>query len=325
MIAEKRKSLILNYFFFILTFTFLPCYSLASPPTKKNIDRIKLVSWNIEHLAEKNGEGCKPRNDNDYAQLRNFAMTLDADVIALQEVESKKAISRVFPESDWLSVISSRPANHTYPCRHNHRPSTQQKTAIVIRKAIPFEALKDIKKLSLDIDGLRYGVAIRLTVFEQAIDILTVHLKSGCFINNYTLATKKACLTLQRQSEILSTWIASKLKRKQAFIILGDFNHRLAAPHNQLWQDITQANGEPDSLVNSMTKLISCHPKYPAPIDHILLSPIAAHYQRQGSEMVHFFEKATGSRKNKRPKAMLSDHCPISIELKSPQVPQKVL
>ena len=61
----------------------------------------RFVAWNMEHLAENVGEGCVPRQESDYTELRNFARTLDADVFALQEVESLKAVAKVFPEKDW--------------------------------------------------------------------------------------------------------------------------------------------------------------------------------------------------------------------------------
>jgi hypothetical protein len=52
-----------------------------------------LLFWSYLHLAENVGEGCVPRQESDYKELRNFARTLDADVFALQEVESLKACS----------------------------------------------------------------------------------------------------------------------------------------------------------------------------------------------------------------------------------------
>ena len=52
---------------------------------------LTLASWNMEHLAEANGSGCRPRTDADYAAMRAYVDALAADVIAFQEVESKAA------------------------------------------------------------------------------------------------------------------------------------------------------------------------------------------------------------------------------------------
>ena len=57
---------------------------------------LTLASWNMEHLAEHNGTGCRPRTDADYAAMRAYADALQADVIAFQEVESRAAAERVF-------------------------------------------------------------------------------------------------------------------------------------------------------------------------------------------------------------------------------------
>ena len=57
---------------------------------------LKLASWNLEFLAEKNGSGCSPRTDQDYQAMRQIADTLDADVIAFQEAENVAAATRVF-------------------------------------------------------------------------------------------------------------------------------------------------------------------------------------------------------------------------------------
>ena len=61
-----------------------------------NRDRgsLKVASWNIEHLAERDGEGCSPRTEADYARLRDHVRALDADVIAFQEVQNKTAAER---------------------------------------------------------------------------------------------------------------------------------------------------------------------------------------------------------------------------------------
>jgi hypothetical protein len=56
---------------------------------------LRVATWNLEWLAEKDGAGCRPRTGADYAALKEFADGLDADVIAFQEVESVAAAQRV--------------------------------------------------------------------------------------------------------------------------------------------------------------------------------------------------------------------------------------
>ena len=69
---------------------------------------ITLASWNMEHLAERNGSGCRPRTDADYAAMRAYVDKLAADVIAFQEVESQAAAERVFGPSVYTIEIAQR-------------------------------------------------------------------------------------------------------------------------------------------------------------------------------------------------------------------------
>ena len=77
-------------------------------PTRE-ADSLKIASWNMEHLAERDGEGCSPRTEADYARLRDHAAALNADVIAFQEVQNKAAAERVFDPALYDVVMSSRP------------------------------------------------------------------------------------------------------------------------------------------------------------------------------------------------------------------------
>lgn len=43
------------------------CVGMPSPPPA---GALKVATWNIEHLAEKDGEGCRPRTEADYVLLR---------------------------------------------------------------------------------------------------------------------------------------------------------------------------------------------------------------------------------------------------------------
>ena len=110
---------------------------------------IRFISWNIEHLAEENGKGCVPRHDSDYVKLQEFAVGLNADVVALQEVENMAAVARVFPENNWDIILSKRPASRTYSCRGSGFKSTQQRVAIALRKGLIYEDLGSFEELGL--------------------------------------------------------------------------------------------------------------------------------------------------------------------------------
>ena len=69
---------------------------------------LRVATWNMEHLAERNDSGCRPRGDADYAAMRAYADALDADVIAFQEVESRAAAERVFDPVRYTVAIEQR-------------------------------------------------------------------------------------------------------------------------------------------------------------------------------------------------------------------------
>lgn len=298
-----------NSFLILFLLTASSDITLSQDVSKSNY---RFVAWNIEHLAENNEAGCVARSDQDYEKLRNFAATMDADIVALQEVESVKAVARVFPENDWEIVLSDRPSSGSYECRGTGRPSTQQRVAFAIKKGIEFEKIDSFKELALNNPGLRYGLVIRLTGTPEPIEVMNVHMKSGCFVNDYSTSDRDACETFEQQVPVLDKWVESKVKEKKAFVILGDFNHRITTPENRFWKDLEDMDGNPISIKNSMENVRGCHPRYPEPIDHILVGSTASKYYYNGSENVFYFGKTPDTMTEDD---MLSDHCPISVDL----------
>ena len=164
---------------------------------------IRFASWNIEHLAEENGTGCVPRHDSDYLKLQEFAIGLNADVVALQEVENLAAVARIFPENNWNIILSMRPASRTYSCRGSGSESTQQRVAIAIRKGLTYKNLWSFEELAIKREGLRYGVQIRILGEIDTVDVMAVHLKSGCFIDDFSSSERSACEVLEKQVPFL--------------------------------------------------------------------------------------------------------------------------
>lgn len=274
---------------------------------------IRFTSWNIEHLAEENGAGCVPRHDSDYVKLQEFAVGLKADVVALQEVENIAAVARVFPEDTWDIVLSKRPASRTYSCRGSGFESTQQRVAIALRKGLTYEDLGSFEELGLKREGLRYGVQIRILGEMDTVDVMAVHLKSGCFVDDFSSSDRSACEVLEQQVPVLDHWIETHVSNKQKFVVLGDFNHRLTNEENKMWHILSEIKGVPLEISNSMQNLTGCHPRYPAPIDHILMGPEVSRLKVAGSEVVHYFPMKSEKMVEDD---MLSDHCPISVVLK---------
>ena len=274
---------------------------------------VRVASWNIEHLAEHNEVGCVPRSTLDYEKLRNFSELLNADVIALQEVENTAAVERVFPKSEWNIVLSDRPNSRSYNCRGNDQESTQQRVAVVLRKGIKYQNKGSFEELGLKMEGLRYGVVVEIFGDRDTINLLALHLKSGCFVDDYSTSKLRACEVLETQIETLDDWIENSIRENKKFIVLGDFNSRLTVENSMFWNKLVNMDNMPIGIQNGMQNLTGCHPRYPDLIDHIILGPETSKLQIQNSQMVHFYS-STG--RHMAEEDMLSDHCPVSLVLR---------
>jgi predicted secreted acid phosphatase/endonuclease/exonuclease/phosphatase family metal-dependent hydrolase len=286
------------------------------PPLVKpiTVDGITLATWNIEHLSFPAELGCKPRSQAQINAMKAYVDRLDVDIFALQEVASKQAIQQIFGADKWHIIVSERTPSRTYTCRGSDNLSTQQKVAFAVRQHIPILASKNYTDLAIDREGLRYGLSVTLTTPKGETEILNLHLKSGCFVDNYSRADSEACQVFAKQAPILDAWVEAKERNQQPYIMLGDFNHRLSAPYNQLTRELfVNTNGSASSLFNTTADLIGCHPYYPAPIDHILAggfqSPNVTLYSQ-----THKFD-------NMKVDDMLSDHCAVTVSISAQSLP----
>ena len=261
------------------------CAGLPREPARDLV----VASWNLEHLAEQDGVGCRPRAEADYAILRQYADRLDADVIAFQEVVNAAAAARVFPPDRYVVVMSRRPDSaRGGDCRG--APGQQ-----IRKQDVGFAVRKGLKVRRVDVTILG----------RRPLRLLNVHLKSGCSAG----ALAEACATLRRQSPVVERWIDGRTRSGEAAIILGDFNRRLALPGDLLWQDWD--DGRPRGSVLSLAGQglsASCDPRHRDFIDHLVLNRFAGLHLRPGS----FRETSYDPGDDPRP----SDHCPVSVRLK---------
>ena len=277
-------------------------------------EALRFVAWNVEHLAAPIDTGCRPRSEDELVALQAYARGLDADIVALQEVASLEAVALLFPEEDWQLFLSERPDSDSYECRENGNFSTQQKLAFAVSNDIDVLENDDFAALGLDNPGLRHGMELTVSTPLGDIELLNVHMKSGCYVDDFSRADSDACQTFARQAPVLDGWIEEKEATAQPYMILGDFNHRLSAPYNQMTRLMgDNSDGSPSSLVITTADMIGCHPWYPAPIDHIVMGNMQGPALRT-SVMAHDFEDMD-------PDAMLSDHCAVSLTLEYGQLP----
>ena len=260
-----------------------------------NAAEIKIASWNIYWLTAEDPDHHR-RKAGDYTRLAGYASNLDADVIALQEVDAG-FVRKVFPLQQYRIELS-------------HREDTRQRTGFAIRRGIRYRRLPDYRELSTNW-GLRYGTVIELEVGGRKIDVMSVHLKSGCFDRDLDRPGTRSCRELKSQVRPLESWIDRRLERGRAFILLGDFNRRMDRRRDDLWRFIADGNPKPIYRVNAGEKPRCWGSRFPEFIDHIVVGPIAGKAVKP-----HSFEELTYTETNYyRWRKRLSDHCPISIRL----------
>jgi len=283
------------------------CAGTSSSPLavpKPQTTTLRLASWNLEFLAEKNGAGCNPRSDTDYAAMRRIAESLEADVIAFQEAENEAAAARIFDPARFVIVMESRAGAPSGTCggKYPTQKVIRQAVGFAIRKGVSFDRHADVIALALGNPQLRSGVDITLRPAAAApIRLLGVHLKSGCFAGR----DAKACPVLLAQWPELEAWIDAAAAGTARFAILGDWNRRLGLPGDPLWDDIDDSDPAAADLRLADEGISpKCDPRYDSFIDHIVLDKRAGEAFRSFAETPY----APGEKH-------YSDHCPIIVGL----------
>jgi endonuclease/exonuclease/phosphatase family metal-dependent hydrolase len=298
MLYDVMKHLVIP----ALAALFLTACSHSPQVASGDLSPLKIASWNMEHLAETDGSGCRPRSESDYADMRRYVSGLDADVIAFQEVESKAAAERVFDPETYTVVIEDRVgSDRGGACRGlPGQTINAQRTGFAVRRAVPFERLADFTEIQVGNPDLRSGVDVIVRPRGgEPLRLLSVHLKSGCSSGDQN----QACAVFFEQVPVLERWIDQRADESVRFAVLGDFNRRLAMPADVAWSnwdDGSPANA--DLALASADQTARCNPRYLDFIDFIVLD-------RRAAADLRAFEEATYG------DGALSDHCAITATL----------
>jgi endonuclease/exonuclease/phosphatase family metal-dependent hydrolase len=260
---------------------------------------LKIATWNLDWLTTRHtgDPGLPPdvttRSDEDFARLAKYAQELNADVIAIEEVDGFSAASKVFPK-DQYSI-------------HMTRDRVTQRVGIVVRRGLHYDINPDITELSAN--HLRSGADITLHVGSQELRVLAVHLKKGCQATPMPKAKSPACRELKDQIAPLADWIAARRTEAVPFIILGDFN-RWMTPADTFLASLRQAA----PLVRATEGRSSPCWGTENFIDHILAGGAAAAWMQPDTLRVLTYRETEESWKDR-----LSDHCPVSVRLAVPE------
>lgn len=315
--------------------------AISGVPTAAQADDLRIATWNIEWLmtpatydelwarcdpagqprSHERALPCVPgreppprRQGADLDALARIAESIEADVVALQEVDGPAAARLVFRRGWALDCFIRR----AHP----------QKVGFAIRAGIPYRCNAELAELDLD-GASRAGADVTLWPgTPRAVRILGVHLKSGCPEGPLTRhdggGTREPCIKLSRQVSILARWAQAREREGVAYAIAGDFNRRLEQdarfdagrdlqrPRNLLAG--INAGLPPQSPMLPVTAgepYTRCHggDRHKAWIDNVLISSrLAARARARDFEAHRYDDRLARERQ-------LSDHCPISVEL----------
>jgi endonuclease/exonuclease/phosphatase family metal-dependent hydrolase len=257
------------------------------------------------NIVEPNGPS-KRRGPEDFGRLRVYARHLDADVIALQEVDGPDAARLVFPGYEFCFT------------RRVH----VQNVGFAVRRGIPLRC-GDYPALGLPESGVRWGADLILFPgTSRQIRLLAVHLKSGCHQQVLT-NRREECQVLADQVPVLKRWIQARVREGIAFGVMGDFNRRFSLerpyardPRGRLvsiWPEISEVGRQQPDLLNVTAgqPYIGCSAtdRFHSYIDHIVLGGALV------SRMVpDSFERTTYADDDMR-EFKLSDHCPVAVRV----------
>jgi len=250
--------------------------------------------------------GKLERSSADFDAIARYARQLDADVVALQEVDGPAAARRVFPGYRFCFTGAA----------------AVQNVGFAVRPGLPYRCGPDLVPLSID-GRVRRGAELVLYPGTSAeIRLLAVHLKSGCGKRRLD-SPRDQCAVLARQVPVLEGWIDAQAAAGRAFAVLGDFNRELlwdsgparneAGQPGSLWSEIDDGDPPEADLVNAAAgeRFVNCHAgqNFTGYIDHIVLSrSLAARRVPASFHRVTFDTQDALRRK-------LTDHCPVSVDL----------
>lgn len=268
---------------------------------------VKLATWNIAWLTLK-PEGhpdlpreIRPRSSEDIRLLRSYALRLNADIVALQEIDGTEAAERVFDPATYAIHLTGE--------------SDTQRPGFAVRRTLRMTRHPDLAELDIRAGArrsLRRGADITVEGEGWRLRLLSVHLDAGCRDEPLQGNPSRDCEGLARQARILARWAEARQREGVAFAILGDFNRVIGRN-----DDFIRIVAEPAPLLRPTEGFSTpcwADSRGGRPfIDHILLGgPARDAFLPNSMAVMAYAERDRSFRQR------LSDHCPVSVRLRLP-------
>lgn len=261
----------------------------------------RLGSWNANRLHADLNAGTVARNETQVALLKSYGDKMNADIIALQEVDGAQAAARLFDASAFDFHFTAR--------------NSRERVGFAYKKGLNVTTHPDVTSIQHG-DNLRWGADVTLTREDgSSIRMLNVHLKSRCWSTPEggtppSFEDAGSCETLKKQGESIDEWIEARRAASEAFVVIGDFNHNFSAA-DMFWKRFWADDTTQDLNSPTFSETSRCYTQFPNYIEHIAMSPQVWAQVKPGS-----FEQTTFSNSDLATNQdILSDHCPMVVEI----------
>lgn len=266
---------------------------------------LKLATWNIAWLTLRQAgdpalpRDLTPRRRDDLQLLAAYAKRLDADVVALQEVDGPDAAAQVFDPGAYAFFFPDE--------------RDIQRTGFAVRRGLRAVQNPDLEALDLRPRArfsLRRGTDITVEAAGRRLRLLSIHLDAGCRDEPLGQSAPD-CESLGRQAAIIADWAAERRREGMAFAILGDFNRAIRGPEDDFLRTLAPA-GPLTRVTDGVSDPCWAGSRGPRRfIDHILLGGEAQRWVMPDSLRVLVYAERERAWRER-----LSDHCPLSIRLR---------
>ena len=272
---------------------------LAAPVHAREL---KIATWNLDWLTAR-AEGdpalpadVHPKTAADLAALQRYAASLDADVVALQEVDGPGIAAALFPPDAYTLYFTG--------------DSVIQRVGFAVRRGLAAHRNADVTALDVSAVGqfhLRSGADLTLDLPGGPLRLLGVHLKTGCHFDRLATSARPQCATLRAQVPVLQHWIARRTAEGVPFLLIGDFNR------------VMQSEDDLLTALQVAGPLASVTAGHDSPcwggghfIDQIIAGGPARAWLEPSSLRVLVYREPPAMRDH------LSDHCPVSARFHLP-------
>jgi endonuclease/exonuclease/phosphatase family metal-dependent hydrolase len=265
---------------------------------------LRITTWNIAWATLRpTGDPDMPRDhrartEADWALLRQYAQRLESDIIAFQEIDGPRAAARIFDDRAYAFFFPDE--------------NDIQRAGFAVRRGLRVTQNPDLAALDIRPQArfsLRRGVDITVEAGTSRLRLLSVHLNAGC--REGELGAGPECNGLSQQASVLAGWIAERRRENAPFIILGDFNRRIAPGADSFMQRLNDA--APITRLNEgFANPCFADARGGRPfISHIMAGGAARNWAVNNTLRVMVYAERDARER-------ISDHCPISVRLRLP-------